>query len=251
MLFAPGIISQVSVGPTQVILSSAPAAGGSGNYSYQWYRDIIQQGFEPGPSNILTGQTSLTILDGAVQLNTIYFYMLVVTDIGVTPNQIVNSLPYGVVIPSAGEGFQSGYTNPSISYFKNYFYRAFRYSNDPSQGFLDFDIAIAYQAANNNFRPDIWDDQGQYSEAYLNLSAHFMVLKQQADSQGMVNEYEWTTSSKGANGISKSSAVPTPIMEGALQAALTTTTYGKRYWELARPRIVGTFYMVNNKVHAV
>jgi hypothetical protein len=249
MAFTAGVISQISVGPTQVILSSAPATGGIGPYTYQWYRDIIQN-LTPGPSNILTGATSLTLLDGGVQLNTIYFYILVATDTG-NGNITANSLPYGVVIPTAGEGLQSNYLNPSISYFKNYFYRAFPFSTDYKQGFLDFDVAIAMQAANNNFRPDIWDDQGQYNEAYLNLTAHFLVLKQQADSQGMVNEYEWTTASKGGNGISKSSAVPTPIMEGALQAALTTTTYGKRYWEMARPRVVGTFYMVRNKVHAV
>ena len=249
MPITAGIINQASVGPTQVILISGPATGGSGNYTYQWYRDIIQN-LTPGPTNILTGATSTTLLDGAVQLNTIYFYMLVATDAG-NGNITVQSLPYGVVVPTAGEGFQSGYSNPAISYFKNYFYRAFPFSTDYKQGFLDFDVAIAMQAANNNFRPDIWDDQGQYTEAYLNLTAHFLVLKQQADSQGMVNEYEWTTSSKGANGISKSSAVPTPIMEGALQAALTTTTYGKRYWEMVRPRVVGTFYIVRNRIHAV
>lgn len=249
MSLTAGIITQASVGPTQVVLNSAPATGGTGPYIYQWYRDIFQN-LIPNPSNLMTGQTSLTLADGAVQLNTIYFYMLVTTDTG-NGNITVQSLPYGVVVPTAGEGFQSGYSNPSIPYFKNYFYRAFSFSTDYRQGLLDFDVAIAMQAANNNFRPDVWDDQGQYNEAYLNLSAHFLVLKQQADSQGIVNEWEWTTSSKGGNGISKSSAIPTPIMEGALQAALTATTYGKRYWEMARPRIVGTFYIVSNRIHAV
>ncbi len=249
MALTAGIISQASVGPTQVILNSSPASGGTGPYTYQWYRDVIQN-LTPGASNVLTGQTALTLVDGGVQLNTIYFYMLVATDTG-NSNETANSLPYGLVTPSAGEGFQSNFTLPSISYFKNYFFRAFPYSDDYKKGFLDFDVAIAMQAANNNFRPDIWDNQGEYNESYLNLSAHYLVLKQQADSQGVAGEYEWTTSSKGAAGISKGSAVPTPIMEGALQAALTKTIYGKRYWEMARPRLVGTFYIVKNKIGAV
>lgn len=76
---AAGALSIVSVGSTTDSLSSAAATGGTGPYTYQWYRSTIT-GFSPGPGNILTGQTALTLSDSGLLPSTPYFYVVVATD---------------------------------------------------------------------------------------------------------------------------------------------------------------------------
>lgn len=81
MSLAAGALSQVSVSDTQDSLLSAPATGGTGPYTYQWYRSTTT-GFSPGAGNIIAGATSLTLNDTGLIPNTAYFYKVVVTDTG-------------------------------------------------------------------------------------------------------------------------------------------------------------------------
>lgn len=114
MSLAAGALSKVLVGQSTANLSSAVATGGTGPYTYQWYRSTTT-GFSPGAGNILSGQTALTLADSGLLPNVSYFYVVVATDTGnsnvtanssqltvltepsLSPNQFSQSLVVGMV----------------------------------------------------------------------------------------------------------------------------------------------------------
>jgi hypothetical protein len=79
MSIAVGPISQVSVGSNTAQLSVAAASGGTGPYTYQWYRSTTS-GFTPGAGNLISGATGLTLSDSGLVPNTIYYYEVIATD---------------------------------------------------------------------------------------------------------------------------------------------------------------------------
>lgn len=81
MSLAAGALSKVLVGPQTAALSSAVATGGTGPYTYQWYKSTTT-GFSPGAGNIISGATALTLNDSGLQPATSYFYVVIATDTG-------------------------------------------------------------------------------------------------------------------------------------------------------------------------
>ena len=81
MSLAAGALSKVLVGQTTAQLSSAVATGGTGPYTYQWYRSTTT-GFTPGAGNIISGATSLSLSDSGLIGGTSYYYVVVATDTG-------------------------------------------------------------------------------------------------------------------------------------------------------------------------
>lgn len=81
MSLAVGPITQNSVGATVASLSCAAATGGTGPYTYQWYRSLTT-GFSPGAGSLISGATSLSLSDSGLVPNSQYFYKVVVTDTG-------------------------------------------------------------------------------------------------------------------------------------------------------------------------
>lgn len=81
MSITAGVISLVSVDQNSASLSATAATGGTGPYTYQWYRSTVS-GFTPGGGNILTGKTALTLTDTGLIPGTLYYYKLVATDTG-------------------------------------------------------------------------------------------------------------------------------------------------------------------------
>lgn len=81
MATTAGALSLVSVSSTSAVLSSAVATGGTGPYTYQWYRSTTT-GFSPGGGNIITGATSLSLSDSGLIPSTQYYYKVVATDSG-------------------------------------------------------------------------------------------------------------------------------------------------------------------------
>lgn len=79
MTFAAGALSKVLIGQSTANLSSAVATGGTGPYTYQWYRSQTT-GFSPGAGNILTGQTALTLADSGLVPASTYYYVVIATD---------------------------------------------------------------------------------------------------------------------------------------------------------------------------
>ncbi len=81
MAITAGVLSQVSVGSTTASVAATAATGGTGPYTYQWYRSTTT-GFTPGGGNIISGATALTYSDSGLIPNTIYYYKVVATDTG-------------------------------------------------------------------------------------------------------------------------------------------------------------------------
>lgn len=99
MTYAAGALSKTLVGSSTAALSSAVATGGTGPYTYQWYRSTTT-GFSPGAGNILSGQTALTLADSGLLANTTYFYVVVATDTG-NANTTANSAQLTVLTQPA------------------------------------------------------------------------------------------------------------------------------------------------------
>jgi hypothetical protein len=81
MSLAAGALSKVSAASTTASLLSAAATGGTGPYTYQWYRSTVS-GFTPGGGNLIAGATSLTLNDSGLIPNTQYYYEVIATDTG-------------------------------------------------------------------------------------------------------------------------------------------------------------------------
>lgn len=96
MSLAAGALSKVLIGQSTAQLASAVATGGTGPYTYQWYRSQTT-GFSPGAGNILSGQTALSLSDSGLTPGQTYFYVVVATDTG-NSNVTVNSTQLTVLL---------------------------------------------------------------------------------------------------------------------------------------------------------
>jgi len=81
MTLTAGVITLLSTGAQTASLSATAATGGTGPYTYQWYRSTTS-GFTPGGGNAVSGATALTLDDTGLIPNTTYYYKLVATDTG-------------------------------------------------------------------------------------------------------------------------------------------------------------------------
>ncbi len=81
MATTAGALTLVSVQSNTASVSSAVATGGTGPYTYQWYKSTTT-GFSPGVGNLIAGATALTLNDTGLIPNTVYFYKVVATDSG-------------------------------------------------------------------------------------------------------------------------------------------------------------------------
>lgn len=81
MSLAAGALTKTLVGSSTAYLTSAVATGGTGPYTYQWYRSQTS-GFSVGAGNIITGATALTLSDSGLLANNTYYYKVVATDTG-------------------------------------------------------------------------------------------------------------------------------------------------------------------------
>lgn len=81
MSITAGTLSQVSVASTTASLLATAATGGTGPYTYQWYRSTTT-GFSPGGGNIIAGATALALSDTGLIPNTQYYYKVIATDTG-------------------------------------------------------------------------------------------------------------------------------------------------------------------------
>lgn len=79
MATTAGALSLVQNGSNSVKLLSAAATAGTAPYTYQWYRSQTT-GFSPGPSNIISGATSLSLTDTGLIPNSLYYYKVKATD---------------------------------------------------------------------------------------------------------------------------------------------------------------------------
>lgn len=93
-----GAAAFVSATNTTINMSCGAASGGTGPYTYQWYRST-SSGFTPGAGNLLAGATSLTLADSSgLSADTPYFYVCRTTD---AASAVVNSIQVAGVLKAA------------------------------------------------------------------------------------------------------------------------------------------------------
>jgi hypothetical protein len=81
MAFAAGALTQTVAGQSFLTATSAVATGGTGPYTYQWYRSTTT-GFTPGAGSLISGATALTLNDSGLLAGTQYYYKVRATDTG-------------------------------------------------------------------------------------------------------------------------------------------------------------------------
>jgi hypothetical protein len=114
---AAGTITESSTTSSSTTLTATAPSGGTGSYTYQWYRST-SSGFTPGGGNILSGQTSLTLNDSGLSASTNYYYKLVATDTDSPANTVTYTEE---PVTTTGSSLTSGsitvnsYTNTTAS----------------------------------------------------------------------------------------------------------------------------------------
>lgn len=123
MALGVGPITAVQTFATSVQLSCAAAAGGTGPYTYQWYKSFTS-GFTPGAKYLINNATALTFTDTGLQPDEEVYYVVVVTDTG-NGDATANSAQLGVttlagspldpnqfmmttILGMPGDGYQTG-----------------------------------------------------------------------------------------------------------------------------------------------
>jgi hypothetical protein len=95
MALTAGALSKVLVSQSTASLSSTAASGGTGPYTEQWYRSTVT-GFTPGAGTLVPGGTSLSLLDSGLVPGTVYYYVVVYTDVGASTT--INSAQLSVAM---------------------------------------------------------------------------------------------------------------------------------------------------------
>lgn len=100
MSLGAGTLSIVLAGQTTAnLLDTNASPGGTGPYTYQWYRSTTS-GFTPAAGNLISGATALTLADSGLLANTQYYYKVVITDTG-NSNATATSAQLGVLTQPA------------------------------------------------------------------------------------------------------------------------------------------------------
>lgn len=136
------------------------------------------------------------------------------------------------------------FINPSVSDFKNQFFRDFPYGTDPDVAVLDQDIANAFVQTNISLNPALWSDQSSYTLGYLLLSAHYMVLNIRASSQGLNGQWNWAQNNKSVGSVSEGFEIPERIKQNPEWMAYYKTNYGAMYMNLVLPLLTGQTFTV-------
>lgn len=149
----------------------------------------------------------------------------------------------------------------NVAQFKAQFTRDFVYGTDLST-VRENDIQAALNQASSVFNPSLFSTApigvppnltSEALIAYLNLSAHFMVLSLQAVGglgkvgRGVFSQGEGMTSGKNAGGVGLNMAWPSTIENSPVLYSLTKTTYGIQYLQVLMTRLVGNIGLVEGE----
>lgn len=130
------------------------------------------------------------------------------------------------------------YTPVTIADFKAFFVRDFPYGNDEDH-VMDSDITKALGTAGITFNEGLWSSQAQFNQAYLYLTAHFLVESIRASSSGLNSQNAGNTIAKSVGDVSESYEIPEKVKRNPFLAALYTTKYGALFVQMLAPRLVG------------
>lgn len=130
------------------------------------------------------------------------------------------------------------YTPVTVADFKAYFSRDFPYGAD-QQRVMDADISKAEAMAGINFNEALWESQAVFSQAYLLLSAHYLVDNLRASGAGLNGQYSGNTINKSVGNVSEGYQIPERVAKSPFLSALYTTRYGAQYVGLLSLRLIG------------
>jgi hypothetical protein len=144
---------------------------------------------------------------------------------------------------------QYPYTNPTVEDFPNRFVRDFPYGTDPNTSVLIQDIQNAYNQTIININPRFFDNQAAYTQGFLFLAAHYLVIDIRMSTQGLSGQYNFLENSKSVGSLSQSTSIPQRILDNPYLAMLTKTNYGAKYLELILPQFCGQMFSARGYTH--
>lgn len=137
------------------------------------------------------------------------------------------------------------FTNPAVSDFQNLFFRDFPYGTDITTSVVDQDILNAFALVIVNFNPGLAPDQNTYTQMFLYLAAHYLVLNIRNSSQGLNGQFNWAQNSKSVQGVSEGFQIPQRIIDNPELMMLTKTNYGAMYLQMVLPYLTGQTFAIH------
>lgn len=241
-----GPITQTLVGPTTASLVCAPATGGTGPYTYQWYMlraSLVQPAtpFIPSSASLISGATSLTLLAQKLNYNTAYYFICQATDTG-NSNLTANSVEWGLVTAQQANML---YSNPGVGDFQNKWFRDFPFDSlavptwNIDQVLLPADVMNAFLMVNTLLKVTLFLDQPSYLQGYFLLAAHYLCINSVRASQGINGQYNELQASKGVGPASESFTIPELWAKNPLFAGWAKTNYGRDYLNMIVGNLAG------------
>lgn len=136
------------------------------------------------------------------------------------------------------------YTVPTLQNFKDFFVRDFPYGTDVNVAVLDADITKAFSFVDAMINPNLFSSQAAYTNGYLLLSAHFLVMNLRASSQGLNGQFNFLQASKSVGPVSEAFSIPQRILDNPELAILVKTNYGAQYLQMVLPQLAGQMFTV-------
>jgi hypothetical protein len=136
------------------------------------------------------------------------------------------------------------YPPPTVTDFKNWFAADFQYGiTDPAtptdRKVSDSDIQVQLDCAGRWLPQDLLPSQGQYTDAYLYLAAHYLSVRMQESASGPFGQASWLQQSKTVGDVSEAFSIPRNIQRNPHLAALCGTRYGARFVSMILPYCIG------------
>lgn len=141
------------------------------------------------------------------------------------------------------------FSQPGIGGFKSRFDRDFPYEpaqmdmeSDNMEYVRDTDISRAINSASFHINHGLFEDQSNFTEAFLLLSAHYLVMNLRAGAQGIRGGFAWLESSKSVGSVSTGVHIPPRIANNPRYSALCGTSYGGQYLMMIYPLLTGAVF---------
>lgn len=135
------------------------------------------------------------------------------------------------------------WTIPTFADFMARFARDFQFSVDGSDQTKigPADYANAQADAGTQISQDLFSSQGDFSTAYLYLTAHFLVMNIKNSTAGLAGagSSPFSVASKSAGPVSVSYSIPQDILANPAFSMFALSSYGLRYLSLIVPYLAG------------
>lgn len=120
-------------------------------------------------------------------------------------------------------------------------------TDDINNYVLDADIEKAFQEANASFNESLYTSEEYKKQAYLYLTAHYLVLDLRNSQTGIQSTGVFSVNSRSVGSVSESYTIPERFIKNPILAYYTSSGYGLKYLNLTYPRIVGNVVAVSGK----